>query len=68
MGGRSSGVLVLRGRAWRKICNIADGGVGGAPALLQSNYGTKGNFEVLVPLATGGIAHYWRNNDAEGIP
>lgn len=56
------------GRAWRKICNIADGGVGGAPALLQSNYGTKGNFEVLVPLATGGIAHYWRNNDAEGIP
>ncbi|WP_446326977.1 galactose oxidase-like domain-containing protein [Burkholderia pseudomallei] len=28
------------GRAWRKICNIA----------------------------TGGIAHYWRNNDAEGIP
>ncbi|WP_432207284.1 galactose oxidase-like domain-containing protein [Burkholderia pyrrocinia] len=56
------------GRAWRKLGNIAGGGIAGVPALRQSNYGTKGNFEVLVPIAGGGIAHYWRENDSGGIP
>ena len=36
----------------------------GVPSLIQSRFGTKGNFEVVVPLTTGGMAHYWRNNDS----
>lgn len=39
-------------------------GVAGTPSLIQSSYSTKGNFEVVVPLATGGFAHFWRDNDA----
>jgi hypothetical protein len=38
-------------------------GVVGAPGLVQSSHGTKGNFEVVAPLAAGGLAHWWRNND-----
>jgi hypothetical protein len=38
-------------------------GVVGAPGLIQSSHGTKGNFEVVAPLAAGGLAHWWRNND-----
>ncbi len=37
-------------------------------SLIQSTYGNKGNFELVVPLATGGLAHYSRNNDLEGLP
>jgi len=37
-------------------------------SLIQSTYGKKGNFELVVPLATGGLAHYSRNNDHEGLP
>lgn len=37
--------------------------VSGVPALIQSSFGTMGNFEVVAPLATGGLAHWWRNND-----
>jgi hypothetical protein len=37
-------------------------------SLIQSTYGKKGNFELVVPLATGGLAHYSRNNDQEGLP
>ena len=35
----------------------------GNAALIQGRFGTKGNFELVVPLTTGGIAHYWRDND-----
>ena len=37
-------------------------------SLIQSTYGNKGNFELVVPLATGGLTHYSRNNDLEGFP
>jgi hypothetical protein len=40
----------------------------GNPSLIQSDYFTKGNFEVVVPYPGGGIAHYWRNNDKPGYP
>lgn len=40
----------------------------GNPALIQSRFGNKGNFELVVPLATGGLAHFWRDNDAAGMP
>jgi hypothetical protein len=35
----------------------------GNPTLIQGKFGTKGNFESVVPLAGSGLAHYWRNND-----
>jgi hypothetical protein len=51
---------------------IADGtvvrGVTGNPVLLQSTRGITGNFEVVVPLVDGGIAHYWRDNDDPDLP
>jgi M6 family metalloprotease-like protein len=45
---------------------IADGqkieGVTGDPVLIQSNYGTIGNYEMIVPQGSR-LVHYWRNND-----
>jgi hypothetical protein len=37
--------------------------------LIQGTHGTKGNFELVVPPANGaGLVHFWRNNDAAGLP
>lgn len=52
---------------WQNAGFFADG-VSGNPALIQSRYGIKGNFELVVPLAAGGLAHFWRDNDAGGLP
>ncbi|WP_438041578.1 alpha/beta hydrolase [Sorangium sp. So ce128] len=38
-------------------------GAAGDPALIQGCFGGKGNFELVVPHARGGIAHYHRDND-----
>ncbi|AUX28696.1 MULTISPECIES: alpha/beta hydrolase [Sorangium] len=38
-------------------------GAAGDPALLQGASGGRGNFELVVPHARGGIAHYHRDND-----
>lgn len=43
-------------------------GIAGNPTLIQSSFGTQGNFEVVVARASGGLSHYWRNNDAPGFP
>jgi len=50
--------------------NISErkGPVSGKPSLIQSTYGIKGNFEIVVPRPEGGLAHYWRNNDLEKLP
>jgi hypothetical protein len=40
----------------------------GNPALIQSTFGKKGNFEVVVPYPDGGIAHYYRDNDQPATP
>ena len=39
------------------------GPISGTPSFLQSTYGQMGNFELVVPLASGGLAYYWRDND-----
>jgi len=36
--------------------------------LIQSRFGTVGNFEVIYPAAAGGLGAMWRNNDAPGNP
>lgn len=43
-------------------------GVSGAPSLIQSRAGTPGNFEVVTPLAGGGLAHFWRDNSNPAMP
>ena len=40
----------------------------GIHSFIQSRYGTKGNFELVVPLSTGGLAHVTRNNDDAALP
>jgi hypothetical protein len=44
------------------------GTVRGNPAMIQGRFGTRGNFELVTPLGDGGLAHYWRDNDAPGLP
>lgn len=39
--------------------------VRGSPAFIQSRFGGRGNFELVTPLATGGLAHFWRDNDRD---
>jgi len=43
-------------------------GAAGAPGFIQSNYGKRGNFDVVTPLKAGGMAHLWRNNDDQALP
>src|ERR1700756_4788116 len=47
-------------------------GVMGNPSLAQATPGTYGttfgNFELVVPLRTGGIGHFFRNNDDPSFP
>jgi len=38
-------------------------GVAGNPAVIQGSFGTRGNYELVVPRVGGGFAHYFRNND-----
>ena len=38
-------------------------GVTGNPVLIQSRFGSQGNFELVSPVFGGGLAHFWRNND-----
>ncbi|UEP39795.1 DUF1929 domain-containing protein (plasmid) [Burkholderia ambifaria] len=66
--GRLEHWYCLGGSSWARGEVIVPSGVGGAPALIQSTYGTQGNFEVLVPLAAGGISHYVRYNDSANHP
>jgi hypothetical protein len=59
-------------RQWQGPFPIsADGqpivGVTGEPALIQSTFGSAGNYELLVPM-NNVIARFWRDNDAPGYP
>ncbi len=53
--------------AWNGPFTIGSG-VAGIPSLIQSRFGAKGNFELVVPSATSGLNHYWRNNDVGSLP
>jgi hypothetical protein len=44
------------------------GGVAGSVAFLQSTHGLMGNYEVVAPLAAGGLSHWSRDNDAGDLP
>lgn len=43
-------------------------GATGNPALIQADFGQRGDFELVVPQAGGGIAHYHRDNDSAALP
>ena len=49
---------------WRGPVFIPGVMAAGPPALIQGRFGRRGNFEVIVPRAEGGLAHLWRNNDS----
>jgi hypothetical protein len=51
---------IMVGNAWI-------GGVTGDPAFIQSTFGTKGNFHLMVPRGNN-LAHYRRENDASNLP
>jgi hypothetical protein len=42
-------------------------GVTGTPSMIQSTFGNKGNFELVVPMASGGLAYYRRDNDNDSL-
>lgn len=52
---------------WLSPAPIA-AGVNGNPALIQSTFGEAGNYELVVPLVSGGIGHFWRDNDDPAFP
>jgi hypothetical protein len=43
-------------------------GISGNPAMVQSRFGGRGNFELVCPSRFSGIDFMWRNNDATGLP
>ncbi len=42
-------------------------GVAGTPSMILSTFGNEGNFELVVPMASGGLAYYWRDNDDDRL-
>lgn len=52
---------------WR-LTGVFASGASGAPAMIQGNWGRVGNYEVVVPMASGGLASFWRDNDVAARP
>ena len=42
--------------------------VAGSPSMIQGRFGVRGNFELVTPLASGGLAHFSRANDDPNLP
>jgi hypothetical protein len=53
--------------AWSTPTHLTTGAAG-VPSMIQSRYGSSGNFELIFPAAGGGLMHMWRNNSASGYP
>ncbi|MGH9420423.1 MAG: hypothetical protein ACRD3J_10640, partial [Thermoanaerobaculia bacterium] len=49
------------GDLWSSPTYFASG-VAGTPSLIQGHSGSPGNFELVTPMAAGGLAHFWRNS------
>jgi hypothetical protein len=73
VGAREGSLLFLwqdgPGGVWSNPVPLAkDTDFAGRPGLIQSTYGTRGNFEVVAAKQSGQLIHYWRNNDVAGFP
>jgi hypothetical protein len=53
---------------WQKSASFGNNVASSGPAFIQSHYGAKGNFELVCVLTNGQMQHWWRNNDASGLP
>ncbi|MEU9305075.1 galactose oxidase early set domain-containing protein [Streptomyces sp. NPDC048269] len=53
---------------WHGPFPIVPAGVSGIPVLIQSKFGDKGNFELITPMAAGGLGHFVRDNDNPTMP
>lgn len=53
--------------AWHLTVFFGDG-TAGNPVMIESSFPGARNFEVVVPSATSGLIHYYRNNQALGTP
>jgi hypothetical protein len=54
---------------WRQRRSFGTPGTSyGNPALIQSSSGQKDNFEVVVGKGSGGLEHWWRDNDDPDLP
>jgi hypothetical protein len=53
--------------SWHGPGTIAPG-VRGAPSFIQSRFGIRGNFELIVPGSGSRLLHLWRNNDLPNLP
>jgi hypothetical protein len=49
-------------RIWREPVKFFSGATG-IPGFIQGDFGNQGNFEVVTPLAAGGMAHLQRDDD-----
>jgi hypothetical protein len=54
--------------SWQKSATFGSGVAFSGAALVQSHYGTQGNFELVCVLSSGEMQHWFRNNDAAGFP
>ena len=43
-------------------------GANGIPGFIQSRHGGKGHFELVTPVASGGLAYLFRDNDQPSLP
>lgn len=66
-----SGPVASSAFAWHGPITTITTGVTGNPSFVQAipgTYGTKGNYELVVPLQSGGLAHFYRDNDDPALP
>lgn len=70
---RSGGMLMhfrssdpLNKDSWNRLSDVTASGASGNPVLIQSRFGSIGNFELVVPWSSGGLAFFWYDNDNPG--